>query len=104
MITTTESLSVISDAVLNAARDAVLANSRYHVPHRMPIGRRNQDLVVLLEALLDSALATATAIADNAWDEPEPVSAETIRDALQVMGQITVQIADLDSVPRRAQL
>lgn len=70
--------AVISDAVLQAARAAIPADAVNHLgPNWRPIaetvGVKNAPLVVLLGALLDASAAIAAAIADNAWDDSNPL-------------------------------
>ena len=70
--------SALSDAVLQAAR-AVMPGDAGSLPgpdwRQLDIscGAKNAPLVLLLEALIDSAAAVASAIADNAWDDSRPL-------------------------------
>jgi hypothetical protein len=59
--------AVLSDLILQAARDAIPAHvdSLLTLP---PIGERNTPLLHLLVGLLDAVQTTAKAIEDNAWD------------------------------------
>ena len=66
----------MSDAVLQAARSAMpLDPARQFVDptviNNLPV--KNRPLVALLMALLDAAVATAQATADNAWDDSQPI-------------------------------
>ena len=61
----------LSDLILQAAwgvMPAIIA-----AEHRPNCSVRNQPLLPLLEGLLDATLATADAVADNAWDESRPM-------------------------------
>lgn len=70
--------SALSDAVLQAAR-AVMPGNAGSLPGPdwrqlgTSCGAKNAPLVLLLEALIDSAAAVASAIADNAWDDSRPL-------------------------------
>lgn len=68
--------AAMSDAVLQAARAAMPTDPAACFADPTVIrrlGPKNDGLVPLLMALLDSAQATARAIADNAWDDSLPV-------------------------------
>ena len=57
----------LSDLILQAARQALPA----HVDSLIQLpdcGERNRPLMPLLAGLIDAAKATASAVADNAWD------------------------------------
>lgn len=80
MPTPTQPLScsgALSDLILQAARQALPANPQQLIT--LPdCGERNQPLMPLLVGLIDSVKATATAVADNAWDDGQPPPAELI--------------------------
>jgi hypothetical protein len=61
----------LSDLILQAAREVMPAIIA--AEHRPNCSVRNQPLLPLLEGLLDATLATADAVADNAWDESRPM-------------------------------
>ena len=62
---------VLSDLILQAARRVMPA---IIAAEPVPVcSVRNQPLLPLLEGLLDATLATADAVADNAWDESRPM-------------------------------
>lgn len=68
--------AAMSDRVLQAAREAMPANLPDFFADAAAIKRlptKQQPLIPLLMALLDSAEAVAKAIADNAWDDSAPV-------------------------------
>lgn len=68
--------AAMSDAVLNAARAAMPADPARWFADSTVITRlpaKQQPLLPLLMALLDSAESVARAIADNAWDDSAPV-------------------------------
>jgi hypothetical protein len=76
-LTPLECEAVLSDLILQAARQAVPK----HVDHliRLPdCGARNQPLMPLLVGLIDAARVTAIAVADNAWDSGQAVPADLI--------------------------
>lgn len=81
----------LSDAVLQAARAAILA----HVDGLIQLpdsGELNRPLLPLLVALLDSAQTVARAVADNAWDASRPIdralSSELARQAQSIAADI----------------
>jgi hypothetical protein len=85
-----------SDAVLQAARAAMPTQFHPYAPERQWIDKlptKQQPLVPLLMALLDSAEAVAKAIADNAWDDSAPVNRQLIEglasQAYRLGGDIT---------------
>ena len=61
----------LSNLILQAARQVMPA---IIAAEPVPVcSVRNQPLLPLLEGLLDATLATAKAVADNAWDESRPM-------------------------------
>lgn len=77
MPTTLECDAAASDAVLQAARAAMPADpaAMFLRPDAITqLAIKQQPLIPLLMALLDAARATASAIADNAWDDSLPLS------------------------------
>jgi hypothetical protein len=61
----------LSNLILQAARRVMPA---IIAAEPVPVcSVRNQPLLPLLEGLLDATLATAKAVADNAWDESRPM-------------------------------
>lgn len=91
-MTTLQCAATLSDAVLQAARQAIPADW-----HRLitlpPTSERNRPLLALLIGLLDATQTVAAAVADNAWDESHPIDAQLARDlakqALKVSDDIT---------------
>jgi hypothetical protein len=68
--------AAISDLVLNAARAAIPPNAdTYH----LNAGIKNNPQLILLVALLDASKAVAAAVADNAWDDCQPIPADVFR-------------------------
>jgi hypothetical protein len=68
--------AAMSDAVLQAARAAMPTDPARQFADPSVISRlsiKQQPLLPLLMALLDSAEAVAAAIADNAWDDSQPI-------------------------------
>lgn len=84
----------ISDRILQAARALIPPNvDQLPGPDWQPLsktcGSKNAPLVVLLETLIDSAAAVACAIADNAWDDSQPLPrtyAESLANACYRIG------------------
>jgi hypothetical protein len=67
MSTPLECPGALSDLILQAARQALLANPQQLI--RLPnCGERNRPLMPLLVGLIDAAKVTASAVTDNAWD------------------------------------
>lgn len=81
----------LSDTILQAARAAMPAD-----PYRSLLiadpGRLNRPVLPLLVALLDSAQAVATAMAENAWDDFTPINAGLAAGLVQQTQQIAKQI------------
>lgn len=94
----------ITDEVLQAARAAVDRTSRFLLDPGLDVPARNRDLMVLLDCLLDAALTTATAIHDNAWDEPAPVPHHRVNDAIAAAHRVAAEIAGCSQIPARAVL
>jgi hypothetical protein len=68
----------LSDLILQAVRGVMPAIiAAEPVPN---CSVRNQPLLPLLEGLLDATLATAKAVADNAWDESRPMDRALMTD------------------------
>ena len=68
----------LSDLILQAARRVMPA---IIAAEPVPVcSVRNQPLLPLLEGLLDATLATAKAVADNAWDESRPMDRALMTD------------------------
>ena len=68
----------LSNLILQAARQVMPAIiAAEPVPN---CSVRNQPLLPLLEGLLDATLATAKAVADNAWDESRPMDRALMTD------------------------
>lgn len=51
-------------------------------------GRRNQPLLLLLDAMTDASTATARAIEDNCWDEQHPIPADKARQLAEALHRI----------------
>jgi hypothetical protein len=71
----------LSDLILQAARQALPA----HVDSLIRFsdcGERNRPLMPLLVGLIDAAKATASAVADNAWDAGQAVPKDLADDLL----------------------
>lgn len=70
---------VLSDVILQAARNALPADPCSYMGDKKhqfnAAGIKNKHLLVLLCGLLDATKAVASAVADNAWDDMQPVPA-----------------------------
>lgn len=86
--------AALSDAVLQAARDAItkLGDPYTWIQVTDP-GPVNRPLLPLLVALLDAAEATANAVGDNCWDTERPIDTNLGRDLGQQCGRIASVIA-----------
>ena len=80
----------LSDAVLQAARAAVAAfpGNPYQGNPWAGCGPKNPPLLTLLDALIDASAATAAAIADNAWDECQPIPADRAKAMADALNRI----------------
>ena len=80
---TVEAEGVIADAVLEAARAVVAQDQSVNTPASLrpwrKAGSKNEPLLLLLDALVDAATATANAAADNAWDDHLPIPGDLAR-------------------------
>lgn len=94
----------VADAVMQAARAAVEQNNRFLLDPGLDISPRNRDLMLLLDCLLDCAVTTAAAIAENAWDEPAPVPHHRVNDAIAMAHRAAAEIAGCSQIPARALL
>lgn len=67
----------LADAVLQAARE-VVANTPDHYARQVwaTAGAKNLPLLVLLDQLVGACEPVAGAIADNAWDDTQPIPAD----------------------------
>ena len=78
----------ISDLILQAARAAIPA----HVERR-DVGERNAPLIPLLEGLLDALEAVAGAVADNSFDDRQPLpkglASDLALQARKIAGDLT---------------
>jgi hypothetical protein len=87
----------LSDLILQAARrvmPAIIA-----AEHRPNCSVRNQPLLPLLEGLLDDTLATAKAVADNAWDESRPLDRDLMHDLAKQARAIASAIESASDCP-----
>ena len=64
--------TVVSDMILQAARQAVPADTE-RLMLLPDCGARNKPLLPLLVGLVEALKVTAQAVADNAWDEHHPL-------------------------------
>lgn len=92
MMKTVECEAVLSDQVLNAAR-AVLQSpvAEQQIQAWAIAGNtKNQPLLPLLICLLDASKAVASAVADNAWDDCQPIASNLAAD----LSHQAIRIAD----------
>jgi hypothetical protein len=97
--------AAMSDAVLQAATAAMPADPLRWMADADAIrklGPKNEPLVPLLMALLDSAQAVAAAIADNAWDSSLPLSKELSSDLATQAVRISTDILSGSDCPNAA--
>lgn len=88
MPATLECETVVSDLVLQAARQAIPANASN--PFTADCGRLNQPLMPLLVGLIDAAKTVSSAISDNAWDSGHAIPGTV---ALDLIGELkTIQL------------
>ena len=75
MSTPLECPGALSDLILQAARQALPkhTDSLLTLPD---CGERNRPLMPLLVGLIDAAKVTASAVADNAWEDGQPPPGE----------------------------
>jgi hypothetical protein len=88
---TLECDGALSDLILKAALGAIPAylDNMIDPPD---CGERNQPLVPLLVGLIDSVKATASAVADNAWDSGRPLPADLAADLIAELGRCSALI------------
>lgn len=94
--------AAMSDRVLQAARAAMPNDPASHflLPHTIrQLSTKQQPLVPLLMALLDSAQATAKAIADNAWDDSLPVAQSLVNELAEQCRAIANDISNATECP-----
>jgi hypothetical protein len=91
----------LSDAVLQAARAAVAAfpGNPYQGNPWAGCGAKNPPLLTLLDALIDAATATAAAIADNAWDDCQPIPADRAKAMADALHRCADTIAAAAAAP-----
>ena len=90
--------SSLSDAVLQAARQAIPANADSLIT--LPTAsQRNRPLMPLLVALLDATKATAAAVADNCWDDCHPLDQELAAGLVRQANAIGADIANATQCP-----
>jgi hypothetical protein len=91
--------SVVSQEVLEAARAALKIHER-SLPVRPGVSPRNLDLLRLCECLIDGALVTAAAMADNAWEDHHALPHADVNALIARTSQVTALLADATQVPR----
>ena len=91
--------AALSDLVLQAARSVMPRNAEDHTLG--PIGRRNQQLVPLLVALLNSATVTANAIGDNAFEDCLPLPLDIAQQLAAQCRRLAENIENASQSPDR---
>jgi hypothetical protein len=87
----------LSNLILQAARRVMPA---IIAAEPVPVcSVRNQPLLPLLEGLLDATLATAKAVADNAWDESRPLDRDLMHDLAKQARAIASAIESASDCP-----
>lgn len=90
--------TVISDAVLQAARHAIPADA-----HRWLClpgdSLKNEPLLPLLIGLLDATKAVANAVADNSWDDCRPVDKQLASDLARAAQETAAAITSATQCP-----
>jgi hypothetical protein len=95
----------MSEAVLQAATAAMPADPLRWMAGADAIralGAKNEPLIPLLMALLDSAQVVAAAIADNAWDDSLPLTKELSRGLADQAVRISTDILNGADCPNAA--
>ncbi len=98
MSKTLECQGALSDLILQAARSAIPA----HVDRLITLpaaGVRNDPLLPLLVGLLDAAQVTAKAVADNAWDDCQPLPKELADDLAKQCRAIAADLENANQCP-----
>jgi hypothetical protein len=97
--------AAMSEAVLQAATAAMPADPLRWMADADAIralGAKNEPLIPLLMALLDSAQVVAAAIADNAWDDSLPLTKELSRGLADQAVRISTDILNGADCPNAA--
>lgn len=90
--------TVVSDLILQAARQAVPVNAE-RLMLLPDCGARNQPLMPLLVGLVEALQVTAKAVADNAWDESHPLDARLADELAQQCAAIAADIRNAAQCP-----
>ena len=90
--------TVVSDLILQAARQAVPADAE-RLMLLPDCGARNKPLVPLLVGLVEALQVTAKAVADNAWDESHPLDARLAEELTQECVAIAADIKNATQCP-----
>lgn len=88
-----------AEAVLEAARQAITQEA---VDQFSGFSDKQRPLIPLLLSLLDSTQAVASAIADNAWDDHEPINRDFVRGCKQQTNWIASELGNATECPNRA--
>jgi hypothetical protein len=93
--------AALSDLVLQAARQVIPADSSRLIT--LPAaGIKNDPLLPLLVALLDSVKVVAAAVADNAWDDCRPLDQELAADLARQARAVAADIESATACPNAA--
>lgn len=85
-----------SAAVLEAARNAITKETSNQFTG---FSEKQRPLIPLLLALLDSTQVVAAAIADNSWDDHEPIDRDFVRGCRQQAHQIGCELSNATECP-----
>ena len=100
-VKTLECESVLSDLVLQGARAAIPADVDRLV--KLPAcGERNHPLIPLLVGLVDALQATASAVADNAWDACHPIDGDLAKELVRQCRAIALDVESASQCPDSA--
>ena len=101
---TLEADAVLSDAVLQAARQIVSSHPFSVYAGSNPwagCGSKNPPLLTLLDQLIGAMEPVASAIADNAWDDCLPVPADGAKRLADALHRVADAISTAAAAPDR---
>jgi len=97
---TLEADAVLSDAVLQAARQ-IVSSHPFPVDQWAGCGSKNPPLLTLLDQLIGAMEPVAAAIADNAWDDSLPVPADGAKRLADALHRVADAISTAAAAPDR---
>lgn len=93
--------AAFSDMVLQAARQALPENAD-SLGYSSSSGTKNAPLMPLLVALMDATGTVANAVADNAWDDCQPIAAQLADDLARQARRIADDLINATQCPDAA--